>query len=347
MTNLSTLFGRSSEPERESEAESEKLLELYWNRAELKKRFAELRAERYRLQDLVKQKDGQVARLHQQLAHIESLLLDPEWAYNVVAHFQLRRVNRRCQNRLAKFAEELKQQRERKQHGQLVADWHEQRDLEASAIESEIGKQRVQLQLLEDRLQAERQRMAACGTVRKLFLKRSLQASLNEIVARIEEVSSEERSLLRRLEDVQNREPPDSQGLNVATKRMINFMILAFAQQLYLHFAPDGLAKLAKDAGDKSPGAVNYGGKAGSEEILELAARRLAALDRAADFAGVVRDRARLIAQKAIFRGNEDAVPIASTVALVLDFDASGKVTGQQANLLGENYWNVANVVSR
>ena len=55
------------------------------------------------------------ARLQQKLDHLEELLLDPDWAANVVVFYQLRSLALRCQRKLAKFAEQLKQQREQRQ----------------------------------------------------------------------------------------------------------------------------------------------------------------------------------------------------------------------------------------
>ena len=56
--------------------DSEKLLELYWNRAELKKAFTDLRTEKFRLQALIKEQEGATARFEQKLNHLEQLLLD-------------------------------------------------------------------------------------------------------------------------------------------------------------------------------------------------------------------------------------------------------------------------------
>jgi hypothetical protein len=50
LTSLTAIFGSSAEKPDDNEQESEKLLNLYWNRAELKKEFAELRNEKFRLQ---------------------------------------------------------------------------------------------------------------------------------------------------------------------------------------------------------------------------------------------------------------------------------------------------------
>lgn len=347
MASLTAIFGSTADKDEGSEQESEKLLNLYWNRAELKKEFARMRNEQFELKDRIKEREGATARLQQKLDHLENLLLDPEWVNNIVTYYQLRGLNLRCQGKLAKFAERLKQQREQKQHCELLDQWNAERAAEAEAIEREIGEQRMQVQLLEDRLQAERHRLATMGGLMKLFRGRSLTALLDRLASEIDAAQYEERSLLQRFDEVQNRQPPDTQGLDITTKRLINFMILAFAQQLFLHFREDEVAQLAKDAGDKSVGAINYGGKASCDAILKLVAERLDSLDKAADFADVLQQRAKLIAKSAKFRSDDDAVPISRTVETVFDIRTDGKVRTLDGNLLGENYWNLAGIVSR
>ena len=347
MASLTAIFGSSTDKGEDGEQESEKLLNLYWNRAELKKEFARMRDEQFELKDRIKEHEGATARIQQKLDHLENLLLDPEWTYNIVTYFQLRGLNLRCQGKLAKFAEQLKQKREQKLHSHLLDEWNEERRLEAEAIESEIGEQRMQVQLLEDRLQAERHRLATMSGLMKLFRGRSLTASLDKLASEIDAAQAEERSLMYRYDEVQNRQPPDTQGLDIPTKRLINFMILAFAQQLYLHFREDDIAQLAKDAGDKSIGATNYGGKESSDEILGHIKERVDSLEKASDFAEILQQRAKLIATHARFRSDDDAVPISRSVATVFDICPNGDVKTDDGNLLGENFWNLAGIVSR
>lgn len=347
MASLTAIFGSSADKDEVGEEESEKLLNLYWNRAELKKEFARMRNEQFELKDRIKEHEGATARLQQKLDHLENLLLDPDWVYNIVTYFQLRGLNLRCQGKLAKFAEQLKQQREQKQHSVLLDEWNAERVAEAETVEREIGEQRMQVQLLEDRLQSERHRLATMGGFMKLFRGRSLTASLDALASEIDAGQIEERSLLQRYDEVQNRQPPDTQGLDIPTKRLINFMILAFAQQLFLHFHDDEIAELAKEAGDKSVGAINYGGKESSDAILKLVRKRLDTLDKSSDFADVLQQRAKLIAKNAQFRSDDDAVPVSRSVATVFDISASGDVKSLDGNLLGENYWNLSTIVSR
>ena len=113
LANLTTIFKN----EATDTHDADKLVDLFRNRAELKKEFAALRNEKYELQDRVKHHQGATARVQQQLQHLENLLLDPEWVYNVVAFYQLRSLAMHCNKQLVRFAEELKQQREKRVHG--------------------------------------------------------------------------------------------------------------------------------------------------------------------------------------------------------------------------------------
>ncbi len=327
--------------------ESEKLLNLYWNRAELKKEFAELRSEKFQLQERVKEHEGATARVQQKLDQLENLLLDPAWVYNTVTYFQLQGLNLKCQAKVAKFAEQLKRQKEQRLHSQLVDDWNEHRSEEAVAVEKQIGEQRLQAQMLEDRLQAERHRLATMSGFMKLFRGRSLTSSLDRIAATIDTAQRNERMLFGELAEIQDREPPSTQGLDVATKRMINFMILAFAQQQFLALRENDMASLAKESGEKSVGAINYGGKQCCEEIVSRISDRLDALSKSNDSAGELQTRAKMIAEKAQFRDKDDAVPTAASVSVIYEFGNGGAVKESELNLLGENYWNVSGVVSR
>ena len=347
MTSLTAIFGSSAEKPADNEMESEKLLNLYWNRAELKKEFAELRSEKFELQERVQEHEGATARVQQKLDQLESLLLDPAWVYNTVTHYQLQGLNLKCQAKVAKFAEQLKRQREQRLHSQLVDDWNEHRSEEAVAVERQIGEQRLQAQMLEDRLQAERHRLATMSGFMKVFRGRSLTSSLDRIAENIDAAQRNERMLFGDLAEIQDREPPDTQGLDVATKRMINFMILAFAQQQFLALRENDIATLAKESGEKSVGAINYGDKQSCEQIVSRISGRLDVLSKSNDFAGELQTRAKMIADKAQFRDQNDSVPTAASVSVVYEFGSGGAVKESEFNLLGENYWNVSGVVSR
>jgi chromosome segregation ATPase len=343
LSSLTAIFGGPGDKSQDSD----KLLNLYWNRAELKKEFARMRKEQYKWQDRLKQQEGATARLQQKLEHLEQLLIDPAWTRNVVVFYQLRGLAFRCQRKLAKFAEQLKQQREQRQHNSLLVNWNDSRTREMKAIEQKIAAARHNIEQVEKQLQAERHRLMSMSGFLRLFRRRSVTAILDRLAAEIDAAVQQESELQQRHEEIRTRKPPENQGLDLATKRSINFMILAFAQQLFLHFSDSELAAMAREANDKSVGSINYGSPDECEQLLKRIQKRLDVMDQSSDFAAILKTRARLLAEKALFRTEGDAVPVAGTVTTVFDIDSNGDVSRSEANLLGENYWGIAKVLSR
>ena len=331
----------------EKEEDNEKLVELFKNRAELKKEFAGLRKEQHRLHERIKEQQGATARVTQKLEHLESLLIDSEWANTVVVFYQLRALNRRCQAKLAKFAEQLKQQRERRRQDGEVADWKTKLGGEVAAIQKKIGEHRAGMQMLEDRLQAEKSRVESMSGLAKVFKGRSASDEIDEIHAEFLAAQQTEAELLAELESAQTRQPPGTAGLSIADKRSINFMIISFAQQLYLQFGDSQLVSLIKESADKSVGAINYGDKRDCDKLLELIASRSSAIDEIEGTPDLLKRRAAMIAEHALFKKDDDAVPIPGTVATVFAIDANGVVKQKDANLLGDNFWGLSGVLSR
>ncbi len=149
MTGLTAILGKVRDGGRDREPGTEKLLELYRNRAELKREYAELRTEYEQLENELERRDRVHAQLQARLDGLENLLRDPCSASNTLVCYQLQAVNLACEKRLGEYAQELRKQRETKQQSQLIAMWDEQRELEVSAIQSEIGAQRLRQQGLD------------------------------------------------------------------------------------------------------------------------------------------------------------------------------------------------------
>ena len=343
MSSLAAIFGNSSDKAQDSE----KLLHLYWNRAELKKQFAGMRKEQYKLKDKIKQHEGATARLQQKLDHLEALLIDPDWVGNAVVFYQLRGLALHCQRKLSKFAEQLKQQREQRLQNHLLVAWNEERTREASSIELELAGTREFVQRVDEGLQSERDRLMSMSGFLKIFRRRAVSATLDNFARQIAAANKREQSLLQRLDEIKERKPPENQGLDVATKRSINLMILSFAQQLLLLFADDDLAAMAKEASEKSVGAINYGNRTECEQLFARIRKRSEMIDRSSDYASILQRRAKLIGEKALFRNDGDAVPLAGSVSTVFDIGDDGSVSKTEVNVLAENYWSIAKILSR
>ena len=340
---MAAIFGNSGDKGQDSE----KLLHLYWNRAELKKQFAGMRKEQFKLKDKIKQQEGATARLQQKLDHLEALLIDPDWVGNAVVFYQLRGLALHCQRKLSKFAEQLKQQREQRLHNQLLLAWNEERKREGRSIELELAATREFVQRVDRELQSERDRLMSMSGFLKIFRRRAVTAALDNFAKQIDAANEREQSLLQKLDEITVRKPPENQGLDVATKRSINLMILSFAQQLLLLFVDDELAAMAKEASEKSVGAINYGNRTDCEQLLVRIRKRSEMIDRSSDYASILQQRAKLIGETALFRSDGDAVPVAGSVSTVFDIADDGSVSKTEVNVLADNYWGIAKILSR
>ena len=181
----------------------------------------------------------------------------------------------------------------------------------------------------------------------KLLYGRGLKRGSDDLIGRIEAGHIRERAILEELDQLKNDTPPEQDGLDIATKRSINFMVLSFLQQLYLTYEDHDLAGLAKEATEKSVGAVNYGGKPACDEIVAHLDERHQAALYAQESPELLKRRAKLIANRAVFAGDDDAVPVADSVSTVFSFGTNDIVRESEANLLGENYFSVGEVLSR
>lgn len=344
MSSLSALLKNNSA---EKSPDDEKLMDLYWNRNELKKEFADLRDEKFRLHDKIKKQDGAIARLQQKLDHIEELMIDPEWARNTLVHYQLRGMGLRCQRKLARFAEQLKQQREQKQQSQVMSGWQQGIEQEKQALQLQILSQKETILQLEDQLLSENRRLGNMGGIVRLFKGRSVSSGIDDLVQQIHLMTDQGEELQAQFDEIGKREPPDNAGLDLATKRSINYMILSFAQQLYILFDDDELATFVREAGEKSAGAIKYGDEQDCENVLARLRHSTETMEKSSDFAEVLQRRAKLISERAVFQDDNDAVPAPGTVATLYRVGQNEVVTEGDANILGDNYWGIAGFLSR
>lgn len=345
MGSLATLFG-NAEPE-DKEQDSEKLMDLYWNRAELKKAYAESRNEQFRLKDRIKHHEGETARVQQKLEQIEDLLLEPESALNVVVLYLLRGLAMRCEGKLAQFAEQLKQQQEKKQFRNMMARWNSSNAEDCAKLEEQMIVLSGEIKHGLEQQTTQQAELDSMGWFKKLFRGRSVTREINSLVEKNIAAQAEEQALLDELKLVGERTPPETLGLDDQSKRLINLMIISYAQQLFLQFSDPSFASLVKESVEKSAGGVSYGNPQECKKVLEIVQRRIEALEKSTDDAVILQKRAKLIGEKAVFENNEDVIPAVASTLTVFDFAEEGRVMESSVPILGQNYWGISKVLSR
>ncbi|HMD28044.1 MAG TPA: hypothetical protein VKH13_05690, partial [Steroidobacteraceae bacterium] len=131
-------------------AEEERLMQLFQNRAGLKKAYADLKDEFHLLRDRLKQQEGATIRVQEQLDALGELLGDPKTGFSALVFFQLRGLWKSCHQQLSTFATDLTRQQEARETAKHKADAEAtknarlakvDRRLQAAADEADLQRQ--------------------------------------------------------------------------------------------------------------------------------------------------------------------------------------------------------------
>src|SRR5271163_348231 len=102
--------------------DEERLMQLFQNRAGLKKAYADLKDEFHLLRDRLKQQEGATIRVQEQLDSLGDLLGDPKTGFSALVFFQLRALWKTCHQQLSAFGVDLTRQQEAREVAKHNAD---------------------------------------------------------------------------------------------------------------------------------------------------------------------------------------------------------------------------------
>lgn len=332
---------------RRKRAEDDRLLRLFWNRAELKREFAKLQRERERMVDQLRQQEGAVLRGQQRLDQLEGLLADPERAASAAVFFQLRGIWAYGRRRLGRLARDLAARQQEREVQREAARFEAHRQTALSSIEQRLLPLQERRELLASELavvlaqRAERQGFWNYFARRRLDAERAVRetalASVNEQIERYERARhdklQEEASL------------PDEIG--VEGKRFVNLSVIALAQELYLAFSEHDVARLAREASLRQVSENIYGPLQSCRDLsqrIEGVLRNVEGMD---ELIGRVRRRAELLRETVSYRRDSDSVPVPECLAAIpLDpgpEKGHGVNRGETVavNVLADEYWDV------
>lgn len=319
---------------RRASAEEERLVELFRNRAELKKELHALDDERHRLLDRLKLQEGATMRVEEQLAALERYLGRPEESLKCIAYFQLRAVWRAASGRLEQFGAELvRQQKDRERREQLAAFETARRGRLA-----DVDRELVEARVLADQLQAEQhvaeQRLASLRGFWNHFRRKRLGDEIAARRVRIDAALTQVTDLGDRRHEVEAEPPPAFDGLSRDGRRAINLAVIAYAEALYERLSGAGLADQARDSTLRRVFDANYGGPAECNALIERAGRALADLERPQDDLADIKVRSDRLRRTARYRGEDETVPLPDSL------EATGAV-------LLDEYWEVYKALVR
>lgn len=320
--------------------DDDRLLKLFWNRAELKKELQVLDDEMHNLRNRIKQQEGANTRLQEQLEELEVLLGNPERGPDALVHFGLRNLWRECRTQLERFAGELRKQRQDHERKRQLAQFQQDRDERLQLADERVREVEAVVRAERARLEEGRQRLDALRAFWHYFRRRELGAELG---AQRERLAAAE----RQLEDMQEsrrtieKEPlPEFAGLSIPGRRSVNVAVIAYAQLLCLQLASAGLASQARLATHRRVEDSHFGSRADCLARLDEIAAAIAMVRAQNGVAPEIRTLTERLRSKATWRSDEEVTPVA----------ASLPPAGQGSavpNVLIDDYWDLHKVLVR
>lgn len=318
----------------EVSAEEQRLLELFRNRAELKKELQALDEERQRLLDRLKLQEGATMRVEEQLAVLEQYLGRPEEGYKSLAYFQLRAVWRAAARRVEQFSSELARQQKDRERKQQLATFERARRERLVDAERELAEARVLAEQLQAEQRQDAQQLAALRGFWNHFRRRSLRDAIDARRFRIDAAVTQVTDLGDRQHEIESEPAPMFEGLSIDGRRAVNLAVIAYAGALHERIAAAGLADLVRQSTLRRVYETSYGGREECLALMQRAGRMAAELEHMQDDLADIKARADRLRATASYRTDGDTVPQHDSLQ-------------SAAMLLLEEFWDVYKALLR
>lgn len=322
-----------------------RLLQLYWNRAELKKELSRLQNERYKLLEQLRVYEAAAEQAREQYAALEQYLGNPDAGAHALVYFQLRGLWRACSAKLERFAQQLQQQQADRERRRQLIEFDQGRRRQLADLDRRILDARSSADVLEAQLKLMQGKLEKMRGFWNYFRRRRLREEIETERAKWEIVATQVTDLSDERADVEAAPPPEFPGISVDGRRIVNTAVIAYAQQLVLALSEGGLAMLAKETTTKRLLEVRYGDREDCGRLLALLREAASLIERqTADLAGL-KERTDALRAEAAYRSDADTVPLTDSIGTLPAPTAivSGLETANRAgiNVLVDDYWDV------
>ena len=340
LSNIRQLLPGARQPEQD-----ERLLQLFWNRAELKKELTRLQDERLRLLEQIRSQETATARAKEHVQVLEEYLGNPEIAVHALVYFQLRAMWRTGAARVARFAGQLLQQQTDREQRRQVIEFDQTRRRELADFDRRIHDARSRADMLEAQLKLMEAKLAAMRGFWNYFRRRRLAEEIEAERSQWDQAMTLVTDLSDDRTNLEETPPPEFPGISVDGRRVVNTAVIAYAQQLVSALAAGGLAMLAKETTSKRLFDVRYGSPTDCARLMTLLRDALAMLkDENENLAGL-KERTDAVRATASYRSDADTVPLTDSIGTlpVPTSPVSGLETANRAgvHVLVDDYWDV------
>ncbi|MDP9064825.1 MAG: hypothetical protein M3O06_03040 [Pseudomonadota bacterium] len=329
--------------------DEERLMQLFQNRAGLKKAYADLKDEFHLLRDRLKQQEGATIRVQEQFDALGDLLGDPKTGFGALVFFQLRALWKTCHQQLSAFATDLTQHQEARELAKHMAETKAAKSLRLAEVDRRYQAAASEADLQRQLLAAAQNELGRLTAFWYYFERRRRQKSLvtlrNQVVAADGAVGDlhAERSA------IEHEALAEFPGISLGARRSINLAIISYAENLCECVDAFGLAARAKEAVARRVHEMSFGARDECEGYMQRVQKAQAAVASQKQLTGALKAKLEHLRATCEYRNTADTVPTADSLASsVMDatLERRGKPTTTW-NVLAEDYWDLYTLLLR
>lgn len=344
LTALRLPFVQKQKPD-----EDERLMQLFRNRAGLKKAHGTLQDELYDYKERLKQQEGVTTRTQDQMEALEQLLGNPEGGYGALVFFQLRGLWRACHVQLEHFTAELERQQEERERRKQVFEFNQELQSRLAAVDARLAAAEHGAEEQQAAHAALEQQLLSRKGFWNYFHRRKLRTELEHQRTHLEAARSDCAQIREQHAIVAMEQCPPFASLSVDGRRAINLAIIAYALVLGARLSTHGLATRTKEAMARRVHETQYGTREECETLMVAIAQALAAVRSRKDLAGEIKSCVDQLREVAQYRAAGDTVPLGETLGSVAPASPDGRamlsLSGPQ--VLADDYWHIYKVLLR
>jgi len=330
-------------------SDDERLVQLFKNRADLKKQYADLQDEIYDLKQRLKQQETATGKAQEQMDSLETLLGNPQSGFNTLVYYQLRGLWRACNLQLEQFAGELERQQDERERQRLTFEFNQ-------AQRARLEKLDAQLAAATD-VAAERQRILdeLAQRLQKLrgfwnyFRRRKLATQISGERVHVDAAIHDAAKLREEHVAIEQEQCPAFAGLSVDGRRAINLAIISYSLVLGARLSTEGLATRVRESMTQRVHEAQFGSRENCEAMMIAIAQALGAVKSRAGFASQIKTCVEQLKEAAQYRAEADTVPLADSLAGIAPTSTDGRamLTLSAPQILADDYWSIYRVLLR
>jgi hypothetical protein len=329
-------------------ADEERLMQLFQNRAGLKKAYADLKDEFHLLRDRLKQQEGATIRIQEQMDALGDLLGDPKTGFGALVFFQLRALWKSCHQQLSSFSADLTRQQEAREVAKHKADVDAEKAARLADANQRLRAACAAADAQRRHLADEQQEIRKLTAFWHYFKRRRRLKSLELLRDHVVTADAAVGDLHSERSAIENETAPEFPGLSLAARRNINLAIISYAELLCENADAYGLAARAKEAVARRVHEMNFGTRADCESYMERVLKAQAAVTNQRQIGSLIKVKLERLRTTCEYRNAADTVPTADSLSPPgLDFDKPKTAAGNPWNVLAEDYWDLFTLLLR